>query len=358
MVLHVDPEKGWGGGETQVAGLMRYLSRRGHVNHLLCDPEAPLAAEMKDVAEKHPLTMRNDLDLRPLPAVRRLIRDRGYDIVHLHTKRAHALSAWLGSEPATQKRIVTRRMDYPIRRGWFDRYLYNRCVDGVVAISRPIAALLAEGGVARDKIRIIHSGVDPEPYEKIPAPDGDRSPIVVGSVASLEERKGHRFLLQAARELKRQGHRFSYRIAGDGSQKRRLLELTRSLQLESEIKFVGFTSDVPAFLRGIDVFVLPSLSEGLGVAALEAMAAARPVIASAVGGLTDTVIEGETGLLVPPGDSASLARALGRLATEKELIRAMGEKGRARFLNHFTMERMARANEEFYYELLNQDAGR
>lgn len=314
---------------------------------------------MKDVAAaSHPLKMRNDLDLRPLPAVRRLIRDGGYDIVHFHTKRAHALSAWLGSAPAMQKRLVTRRMDYPIRRGWFDRYLYNRCVDGVVAISRPIAAVLAKGGVARDRIRIIPSGVDPEPYEKIPAPAGDRSPIVVGSVAVLEERKGHRFLLEAARELKRRGHHLSYRIAGEGSQKGRLLELTRRLQLESEVEFVGFMSDVPVFLRSIDVFVLPSLFEGLGVAALEAMAAARPVVASAVGGLKDAVVEGETGLFVPPGDSASLAEALGRLATQTELIRTMGEKGRARFFENFTMERMARANEEFYYELLNQGDGR
>jgi glycosyltransferase involved in cell wall biosynthesis len=97
---------------------------------------------------------------------------------------------------------------------------------------------------------------------------------------------------------------------------------------------------------------MPSLFEGLGVAVLEAMAAARPVVASRVGGLTDSVIDGETGLLVPPADSRALADALAGLADRRERISEMGSKGRERVLEHFTMERMARGNEDFYYELL------
>src|ERR1041384_8085064 len=115
--------------------------------------------------------MRNDIDFTAVPAVRRLLRRENYDIVPFHTKRAHALSAWLGRAPAGRKRLCTRRMDYPIRRGWFDRYLYNRCVDGVVAISRPIAELLKAAGVSSEKMRMIPSGVDPAPYENIAPPD-------------------------------------------------------------------------------------------------------------------------------------------------------------------------------------------
>src|ERR1051326_6567825 len=95
-----------------------YLAGRGHVNHLLCYPGGPLARETATSAARlHPLTMRNDIDFTAVPAVRRLLRRENYDIVHFQTKRAHALSAWLGSAPAAQKRLVTRRMDYPIRRG-------------------------------------------------------------------------------------------------------------------------------------------------------------------------------------------------------------------------------------------------
>jgi glycosyltransferase involved in cell wall biosynthesis len=353
MILHVDPEKGWGGGERQVAGLMRYLSDCGHVNHLLCDPDGPLAREVKNIAvEMHPLRMRNDVDVSAALPARRVVRRGSYDIVHFHTKRAHALAPWLGCAPATQRRVVTRRMDYPIRGGWFDRYLYNRCVDGVVAISQPIARVLADGGVAREKIRTIASGIDPRNYQNIPPPAGDRAPLVIGAVGALEPRKGHRFLLEAAAELKRRGRRFLYRIAGEGSERQRLVELVNKLGLERDVEFAGFVSDVPRFLASIDIFLMPSLFEGLGVAVLEAMAAARPVVASRVGGLTDSVIDGETGLLVPPGDSRALAEALARLSEGVDLISAMGIKGRARVLEHFTMERMARANEDFYYELL------
>ena len=357
MILHVDPEKGWGGGERQVASLMTYLSERGHANHLLCHPESPLVRETEKVADKiYAFRMRNDLDFRPAPGVRRLLRTEAYDIVHFHTKRAHALSAWLAPTPARQRRVVTRRMDYPLRGGWFDRYLYNRCVDGVVAISQPIAALLVDGGVRQKKIRVIPSGVDPAPYENIPPPSGERSPVVVGTVAALEARKGHRFLLEAAAELKRRGHGIVYRIAGDGKENAALRQLALKLGLEREIEFVGFVADVAGFLASIDIFVLASMFEGLGVAALEAMAAARPVVASAVGGLKDVVVEGETGFLVPPGDSMALAQALAGLAERNELAHAMGKKGRERILEHFTMERMARANEEFYYELLGRQA--
>jgi glycosyltransferase involved in cell wall biosynthesis len=349
----VDPERGWGGGERQVAGLVTYLAGCGHANHLLCCPGGPLAREMAGtVAKLHPLKMRNDIDFSAVPAVRRLLRQENYDIVHFHTKRAHALSGWLGKAPATQKRLVTRRMDYPIRRGWIDRYLYNRCVDGVVAISQPIADLLAEGGVAREKIRMIPSGVDPAPYENIPPPAGGRTPFVVGTAAILEQRKGIKFLLEAAAELKRRGRPIRYRIAGDGWEKNNLLDQARKLGVEGDVEFLGFVADMPSFMASIDIFVLPSLFEGLGVAALEAMAAARPVVASAIGGLKELVVDGETGLLVPRGDSGSLARALEKLVQHADLVRSLGERGRARLRERFTMDRMARANEAFYYDLL------
>lgn len=352
-ILHLDPEKGWGGGERQVVGLLDYLARRGHASHLLCRPDGPLAGAARKIGVvTHPLALANDLDVRPAPRVRRLIREEGYDVVHFHTKRAHALAAWLGGAAPGRVRVVTRRMDYPVRRGWHDRYLYNRAVDGVIAISGPIAALLAEGGVAREKIRVIPSGVDTARFEHIPPPGGDRAPLVIGAVAALEERKGHRFLLEAAAELKRQGHRLRYRIAGDGAEKERLKKAAENLSISNDVEFLGFVSDVPAFLASIDIFVLPSLFEGLGVAALEAMAAARPVVASRVGGLAEVVEDGKTGALVPPGDAAALARAIARLAAGKERLGALGGNGRARAREHFSMEQMARRNESYYYELL------
>lgn len=334
-------------------GLLSYLSARGHQNDLLCNPSGPLwkEAQGKQIAT-FPVKVRNDLDLRAFFLLRRMIRKEKYEIVHCHTRRAQALSPLFGRADPSVKWIVTRRMDYAVKRDWYHRHLYNRRVDGIVAISQKIADLLAEGGVRREKIRVIHSGVDPAPFQKAKAAELKSDLPVIGTVAVLEERKGHRFLLEAAALLKQQGHRLTYLFAGDGSEKERLKRIAVQLGLQEEVIFLGFVSDIPSFLAKVGIFVLPSLYEGLGVSVLEAMAAGKPVVASGVGGLPEVVEDRVTGLLVPPGDSWALARAISTLVSEKGLMREMGDKGCQRIQRHFTMQQMAEKNEDYYYQLL------
>jgi glycosyltransferase involved in cell wall biosynthesis len=299
--------------------------------------------------------VRNDLDLRSVPRLRRLIGDGTYDIVHLHTKRAHALSFWLSHGSPRPKYVVTRRMDYPEAHTCYTRYLYNRKADGVVAISRKISELLIEAGVKRERIRLIYTGIDPLPFEAAARPrEVQAERIVIGMAAVLEERKGHRFLLEAARRLKVQGYQIQYCLAGEGSLRKSLEETATRLGLKDEVHFLGFVSDMPAFLSKVDICILPSLLEGLGVSVLEAMAAGKAVIASRVGGLPELVIDSVTGLLVAPRDIEGLANAISTLAGDKSLIRAMGEKGRERLKEKFTMEQTARENEDHYYDLLEK----
>jgi glycosyltransferase involved in cell wall biosynthesis len=244
-------------------------------------------------------------------------------------------------------------MDYPEPRNCYTRYLYNRRVDGVVAISRSIVDRLSEAGVNRRPIRLIYSGIDPRPFEgSLNQDQRSNEPPRVAILAVLEERKGHRFLLNAARVLKDRGRRIEYVFAGDGSQKAQLQRMVQTLGLREEVSFVGFVKDVPKLLSSIDVLVLPSLYEGLGVAALEAMAAGKPVVATRVGGLAESVVDGETGFLVPSRDATALAEAIQKLVADPSMGRAMGQKGAARVLSSFTMERMARQNEAYYYALV------
>jgi glycosyltransferase involved in cell wall biosynthesis len=357
-ILHIDPERNWGGGEAQVLGLLTYLCRKGHRNDLLAYPGGRLFEQSGPLGVKRlSLVARNDLDLRSVPALRRLIRSEQYDIVHFHTKRAHTLSLWLPRGPQCPKYVVTRRMDYPEGKTWFTRLLYNRRVDGVVAISRVIMNLLIEAGVEPERIRLIHSGIDPQRFDRWA--DGSASTeyeAVVGIIASLEERKGHRYLLEAAAMLKRRGHKIKYLVAGEGPVRRQLEDRVKVLNLEDEVCFCGFVSDAPAFLSQIDIFILPSLYEGLGVAVLEAMAAGKPVIASRVGGLPELIADGETGLLVAPKNTEGLAQAIARLAGEKSLAREMGQRGAERARASFSLEKMASRNEAYYYELVGAPA--
>jgi glycosyltransferase involved in cell wall biosynthesis len=244
-------------------------------------------------------------------------------------------------------------MDYPEGKSWYTRCLYNRTVDGVIAVSRKISELLAEAGVERERIRLIHSGMDPKPFVVAArARDLYSGRFVVGTAAVLEERKGHRFLLEAARQLKAGGCRPHYRIAGQGSLRNALEQTAVQLDLKEDVEFLGFVTDMPGFLGAVDIVVLPSLFEGLGVSVLEAMAAEKPVIASRVGGAPELVIDGVTGFLVEARDVEGLANAIGKLAGDRALIQEMGRKGKERLEKNFTMERMARENECYYYDLL------
>jgi glycosyltransferase involved in cell wall biosynthesis len=357
-ILHIDPERNWGGGEAQVFGLLTYLASKGHRNELLTHPQGKLFRQSQKLdVNVRAFVIRNDLDLGSGLKLRRLIREEKYDIVHFHTKRAHALCLWLPRGPQTPKYVVTRRMDYPVTKGWYTRQLYNRKVDGVIAISKPIVELLTEAGVDPKKIRLIHSGVDARRFEPVgERGKSDSEVVVMGSVAVMEERKGHRYLLEAARLLKDRGHRLRYLLAGDGSLKSDLEKMVAALGLSEEVSFVGFISDVPAFLAGIDIFVMPSLYEGLGVAVLEAMAAGKAVVAANVGGLAESVIDSETGFLVPPRNSQALADAIAKLAGEKSLAYQMGRRAAERVREDFTLEAMAMKNEAYYYAMLEGNA--
>jgi glycosyltransferase involved in cell wall biosynthesis len=354
-ILHIDPEKNWGGGEAQVLGLLTYLAAKGHHNDLLAHPNGLLFARCQTLDMRaRPIVMRNDLDVRCVLPVRRLIHRMCYDVVHFHTKRAHALALWLPRGKRRPKYVVTRRMDYPESRTWYTNCLYNRRVDGVVAISQTIAQLLRSAGVDQDKIRCISSGTDSRAFENIPARGGASSDdvTVVGCLAGLDARKGHRYLLEAVALLKTEGAKVHCQIAGDGPLRAPLEAEVDRLGLHEEVRFLGFITDTAAFFAGVDLFAMPSLYEGLGVAALEAMAAGRPVVATRVGGLTESVLDGVTGFLVPPRDVAALAAAIAKLVRSRSLAQAMGQRGRERARQHFSLENMARQNESYYYEII------
>ena len=353
-ILHVDPERNWGGGEAQVFGLLSYLAAQGHRNDLLTHPEGRLFTEARRLTVGIlPLVVRNDLDLRAIPKLRRQIAAANYDVVHLHTKRAHAMSLWLPRGDRSPRYVVTRRMDYPEKKNWRTRCLYNRRVDGVVAISQTIVELLVDAGVERRKIRLIHSGIDPSRFAAALLPQDFHNEVVtLGCLAVLEERKGIEFLLHAAARLQSQGARLNWLIGGDGSQRGALESKTRALGLDDRVKFLGFVAKPEDFLARIDIFVMPSLFEGLGVAALEAMAAGKPVVATRVGGLAESVLDGQTGILVAPRDGSAIADAVARLVGDPPMAQRMGLQGRQRALEHFTLTQMAAQNEAYYYELL------
>jgi glycosyltransferase involved in cell wall biosynthesis len=338
-ILHVDPERGWGGGEVQVLALARALRARGHDVRLAVDPAGRLAAAAGAAGlSTCALRVRNHLDVAAGLRLWRLAR--GADVVHFHTARAHALAPFVGG---ARRRVVTRRMDYVPVGGPYVRFLYNRAVDVVIAISEGVRAALLSAGVEAGRVRVVPSGIEPD---ALAPPPGARETlraawgvppdaVLVLALGALEQRKGHAVLLAAAAHTPG----LHYVFCGEGRERAALGRA--AARLGHAVRFVGFRDDVAACLAAADVVALPSLQEGLGVAALEAMAVGLPVVASRVGGLAEAVVDEVTGLLVPPGDAAALGRALGRLGTDPALRARLGAAGRARVLARYTVAQMA-----------------
>ena len=372
-IAGIDPERGFAGGESQVLGLTLALIRAGHRADLICDPAGALwpRAQAAGVA-CHPLRIRNSVDAAAGLKLRKLLAQNHYDVVHFHTSRAHALAPF--AQGRARVLIVTRRMDYAPNR-FFAPWLFNRAVDGVAAISPAVADALVRSGVARDRVAIIPSGVDCDRFR--PPNRAEREAerrelglamgdVAVGTVGMLEPRKGQRYLIEAmallyggfdeAGRANAQVQELRCFIAGGGTLAEELVAQIRHRKLDHSTRLIGMIDDARSLLWGLDIFALPSLQEGLGVAALEAMACGLPVIASATGGLAQVVVDGVTGIQVPAGDARFLAHAIARLAAEPELRVAMGTAGRARVCENYGMEAMARGTLELYRACLHNRA--
>jgi glycosyltransferase involved in cell wall biosynthesis len=370
-VAHVDAETGFSGGEVQVFLLIEGLRRFGHACVLFCPPGSRSAAE----AERRgipvrTMPMRSDLDLLAVRRIARAVRAVAPDLVHLHTGRATwlgGLAARLAGVPA----ITTRRQDKEERPGPRTRLVYGSLVRRAVAISPAVRRRLADGGVAEARLALIPSSVDPATLVPVEGPARARTRVraelgltpdepVLLVLAALVERKGIDVLLEALARLRdgRAGAAAeppALLVAGDGPARGALAAQAARLGLAG-VRFLGLRADKAELLAACDAFVLPSRFEGLGVAALEAMAAGRAVVATTVGGLGEAVVDGETGLLVPPDDPAALAAALARLLCDPAERLRLGAAGPARVAQGFLAEQMVAAYDALYRDVLAEAA--
>jgi glycosyltransferase involved in cell wall biosynthesis len=245
------------------------------------------------------------------------------------------------------------------------RFVNRRLVDAVLVNSAAAEReLLERFGVPASKVESVGTGVDLRRIadarvgEELTRELQIAGRTVVGIVAKLSPVKGHEHFLRAAAGIAKAHDDVAFLVVGDGPRRQMLTEMAKELEIEDAVVFAGARDDVPSLLKLMDVFVLSSLSEGSPNAVLEAMAAGLPVIATDVGGLPDIVIDGESGILVPPGDWEALEKAITELLADPERAAAMGRMGLANAADKHDIEKVVRRVEGIMDRLLDLPRGR
>lgn len=342
-----------GGQERIVLHLSRALKARGHGVLIVCLSRIGEFGHeaMNSGIEVVSLGHAGGFCLKTCWRLLRLIKRFGPQVIHAHNLGPLVYSCFASRLAFSRIRVVlTRHGREPLKTHPFIWGL----TDVIVAISADAKEQMAiSNGIARDRIRVVYNGVPVEPLVSAASrKGGDKDIFIVGHVARLTGVKDQRNLLSAfQRVLKMDGVRARLVIAGDGEDRGALEDLSRDLGIAGQVDFLGFSQEVHSLMCSFNVFVLPSLTEGISLTILEAMAASRPVVTTNVGGNPEVVINGRTGILVPSQDPDALAQAIIKIIREPDLAFEMGKNGRKRFEEVFNLDLMVTCYEEAYRTL-------
>jgi glycosyltransferase involved in cell wall biosynthesis len=358
--LHIDTARSWRGGQNQVLLTVNGLRAAGHRAMLVAHPSGELRRRAEEGLELIPLAPDHELDLKAGWRLSRLLKRVKPDVIHAHDPHGVAMASVALSMSSTNGPclVAGRRVDFRLKRNSFSRWKYRQ-VDLFIASSEAIRQILVRDGVEPGRVVTVHEGIDVERIAHLEAanvhaefflPHG--APLI-GNIAALVPHKGQRHLLDAMPLVIREVPDARLVVLGEGELRPHLEQQVRHLHLEHHVVMPGFRSDVLALLKGIDIFVLSSETEGLGTSLLDAMAAGKPCVGTQVGGIPEVIDDGATGLLVPPHDPPALATALIRLLEDVELRRRMGRAALVRVAERFSVERMVDGTIEAYRRIVD-----
>jgi L-malate glycosyltransferase len=357
--LHIDTARTWRGGQNQALLTVLGLRGLGHRTVLVAHPQGELRRRAAEGLDLIGLAPRSELDLAAAWRLARVLKQVEPAIVHAHDPHGVAVAATatgFGGLAVKPTLVASRRVDFPLKLNALSQWKYRQ-VAAFLCASECIRQILIAQGIPRERTITVHEGIDLEHVDAAP-PTSVREAFwlptnapIVGCVGALVEHKGHRHLVHAAKDIVRAVPEARIVILGEGDLRDELTRMIHELGLERHVLLPGFRPDVLSLLKTVDVFVMPSITEGLGTSILDAMACGKAVVASAVGGIPEVVAPEETGLLVPARDPSALGAAIVRVLSDRTVAARMGEAGRARVERRFTAERMVQETLDVYRRL-------
>ncbi len=359
-VVHLVEELGIGGLEKVLVTIALNLNKEKYNVSVWCVNKGgffadKLAEEGIDVKILNISTSRNPIAIYRLY---KLLKHYKIDIIHTHAYSAGTvgrISAFLARVPV----IISHNHSV---HNYYNKYYHlvewalSLITDRIICVSDIVNKFANETqGINAERLMTIYNGTnDIYPVhrnvtiklkEELGVPPEH---TVIGTITHMEEHKGVLYLIQTASYLLKSRKDLIFLLVGDGAQEKELRKLSANLNIEKNVLFTGERSDIPEILSLIDIFILPSLREGLGLSILEAMASGRPVIATNVGGIPEVVTDGVSGILVPPKNPEALQDAMVELLDDKEKQETMGFNGKRIYSERFNFRTMVDKIEELY----------
>lgn len=358
-ILHLIETSGPGGAEKMLISMVEGLDKGKYKSIVCLLKEGWLYTQLqKSGTETIVIPQVRTADFRWIRRVAHFIRTREVDLMHAHEfvmNTYSSLISFLTGVPCIA--TVHGKNYYPEKWRRIAAYRFVSKTSKMVAVSEDIKRFLIDRvHIKGERITTVWNGIELSSYRpddkirgKMRSALGiDEQQPVIGCVGNLYPVKAHTYLLQALAVVRESFPNIRLLLIGRGKLLSTLKIESVDLDVEDNVLFLGFREDVCALLQAIDIFVLPSISEGLPLSILEAMAARRPVLATNVGGIPEAITDGETGLLVPPRDSQVLAEKILLLLENADLSRRLVESAEHSVISSFSAENMVRRYEELY----------
>ncbi len=349
-IVHIDTGRSLRGGQRQMLMLARGLRDHDHEQMIVCvegsSVESRARQEGFQVFSLPPSDPGHAFGILLLRQQLRMWRPK---IVHAHDGRGQTIG-WLASVGLPIKRVASRRVTFLPSDGWTYRLKYGRTCHAVIAVSENIRGLSVQAGVPRERIMVIPDGIEmlrdlPSPSEKLNLRKSwrcDEDEFLIGFLGASTLEKGQDVAIEAMNLLAEQMPNARLILAGGGA--------ADTHSVRARVLRLGPIEDLGQLMPGLDLFIMPSLAEGLGSSALWAMSYGLPVVATRVGGLPEIIVENETGWLVPPNSPQALAEAILQACGDRDRLAEFGRRARAR-VERFSADIMVSRTEELYRQI-------